>query len=132
MISSVESAEGILELYFAWTCDGIEAHMNKWRETIVVDALCHTPVNLNISDLATRGLAKDEEVDIGSELQEGPNYLKYEREEWSILRKFKNKLPKEEVTKIFQINIVKTLPVTATVFDKIRKFIRGHGKLRNC
>ena len=78
-ISSVESEEGILAPYFVRRCDEIEEHMNKWRENIVVDPLYHTPGGLNISDLATRGLAKDKDVDVGSEWQEGPSYLKYER-----------------------------------------------------
>ena len=79
MISSVESGEGILAPYFTKRCDEIEEHMNKWRDTIVMDPLYQMPGSLNINDLATRGLAKDEKVDIGYMWQEGPVYLKYKR-----------------------------------------------------
>ena len=84
MISSVESGEGILAPYFTRRCDQIEEHMTKWRENIVVDPFYHMLGSFNISDLVTRGLAKDKEVDIRSEWQEGLNYLKYRRDEWPI------------------------------------------------
>ena len=106
-MSSIESEEGILVPYFI-RCDKIEEHMNNWRENIVVDHLCHTPGSLNISDLATGSLAKDEDVDVGSEWQEGPVYLKYKREEWPISREFRNKVSEDEVTKMFKINTVKS------------------------
>ena len=122
----MESEEGILAPYFARRCDEIEEHMNKWRENIVVDPLYHTPGGLNISDLATRGLFKDEDVDVGSEWQEGPSYLKYERDEWPISREFRNKVPDEEVTKMFRVNAVRTiLPGATPVFDKIRDIMEG-------
>ena len=94
-ISSVESEEGVLAPYFARRCDEVEEHMNNWKKICEVDPLYHTPGGLNISDLATRGAAKDEDVDIGSTWQEGPSYLKEEREKWQISRDFRKKSTKQ-------------------------------------
>lgn len=130
-ISSVESEEGILAPYFARRCEEIEEHMKNWSQTCQVDPLYHTPGSLNISDLATRGVAKDTDVDVGSTWQEGPSYLKQERDEWPISREFRNKIPDEEVSKSFSvINAIrdKTVP-NETFTDKINEVMDRHGKL---
>ena len=77
--------------------------MTNRSKTCQIDPLFHTPGSQNINDLATRGAAKDIEVDIGSTWQEGPSYLKQERADWPISREFRNKVPEEEVNKSFPV-----------------------------
>ena len=131
-ISSVESEEGVLAPYFARRCDEVEEHMNNWKKICEVDPLYHTPGGLNISDLATRGAAKDEDVDIGSTWQEGPSYLKEEREKWQISRDFRKKVPVEEVNKA--VNVVNHLDAKRnpkkTFIDKIREVMERHENLK--
>ena len=130
-ISSVESEEGILAPYFARRCEEIEEHMKNWSQTCQVDPLFHTPGSLNISDLATRGAAKDTDVDIGSVWQEGPSYLKEERIDWPISREFRNKVPEEEVDKSFSVmNAIRGNAFPSETFiDKINEVMDRHGKL---
>ena len=57
-------------------------------ESVLVDPVYHTPGELTIADLATRGKADVKDVAYGSMWQTGPSYLKASRETWPVSREF--------------------------------------------
>ena len=64
-----------------------------------VEPLQHVPGEKNISaDMCTRGRAAVDDIGPGSTWQEGPGFLKLERDQWPLSRDFENgNLPKEEL-----------------------------------
>ena len=64
----------------------INEHFHDWSRNCQVDPIYHTPGQYNPADLSTRGLAKADQVIFGSEWQDGPDYLRCERETWPISR----------------------------------------------
>ena len=70
----------------------------------LLDKLYHTPGEINISDLATRGTARMEDIGPESEWQQGPDYLLKPRSTWPLSRSFVREIPAEEKrSKVFKL-----------------------------
>ena len=72
----------------------VNEQFQHWSKDCIVDPIYHTPGEENPADLSTRGLAKPDEVNFGSQWQDGPDYLKEERDTWPISRDFIRQVPR--------------------------------------
>ena len=110
-IQSVEAESKILKDFFNNRCEEFDEHVRQWiRDGIDVEPLYYTPSEDNISDLATRGEVSIEQIDENSEWQNGPRYLKYDRDDtWPIDRvSGQDAIPEDEkVVRIFAAVISK-------------------------
>ena len=99
-ISAAECTTSTLAPFF---CNRIgevlDDHMLKWRESeksIQVEDLQYVPGKENPADLSTRGEAGYDDVTLGSTWQEGPSWLKLDREHWKMNRDFVMTVPEDE------------------------------------
>ena len=63
---------------------------------VMVDEIQHIPGNINIADKPTRGNVEWDELGAGSDWQEGPKFLKENRNSWPISRDFIQQIPEGE------------------------------------
>ena len=108
-IQSVEAEAKVLKDFFNNRCEEFEEHRRQCtRDEIDVEPLHYTASEDNISDLATRGEVSKKQIDEKSEWQNGPNYLKYDRDaSWPISRvSGHDAIPEEEkIVRIFTFRV---------------------------
>ena len=62
----------------------------------------------NPADIATRGEAKEQDINESSVWQCGPDWLYLEREEWKLSREFLRRVPEEELRgEVLNLNVEK-------------------------
>ena len=99
-IAATEKSGGILGPYFANRVSEYYRLRDEIEDLVgQVEPLQYIPGELNISaDMCTRGKAGIGDILPGSSWQEGPSFLKLEREDWPLNRDFRSSsLPKEEL-----------------------------------
>ena len=111
-IAATEKSGGLLGPYFANRVN--EYHQLKSQvEALVgeVEPLQYIPGELNVSaDMCTRGKADVKDMFSGGVWQEGPAFLKEERQMWPLSRHFKeNSLPKEELRSRHEVLTYRTI-----------------------
>ena len=87
-----------------------------------VDKLWHTPGELNIADWPTRGNVDWSNLDINSEWQNGPAYLRSDRATWPVNRDFIPAIPADEQRKKFAqmmdtITLLQSTPITDRLWE---------------
>ena len=101
-IAAMESEHGHLTAYLANRRGEYLETMEAWATEypdLQVDPLQHTPGPENISDIGTRSTVTSDMVAGGSDWQDGPVYLKEDRDTWPVSREFTRKIPASEVKK---------------------------------
>ena len=97
-ISAVDKSTSALKPFFHNRVSEILDNMTAMRKYCPVDEIHHVSGDLNPADLATRGLAKADELGPGSFWQQGPSFLSLRRELWPVSREFiSDQLPQEEI-----------------------------------
>ena len=99
-IAATEKSGGLLGPYFANRVNEYYQIRSEIEELVdIMEPLQYVPGELNSSaDICTRGRARVEDLGPGSSWQEGPAFLKLEREQWPLSRDFRDvSLPKEEL-----------------------------------
>ena len=97
---------------------------------VMVDPVFHTPGARNIADLGTRGKAKIEDIQSGSEWQSGPAYLRRPRHEWPVSREFTRFVPKEERRSKFYDQLNAILKQQTTRFARVMAYSDSLDKVR--
>ena len=78
---------------------------------ILVDPLMHTVREINIADLATRGLADKKSINEQSAWQNSPSYLTDTRDTWPVTREFLGSIPPEEkLLRVYAIGTSRKTP----------------------
>ena len=97
-ISAVEKSTSALKPFFHNRVGEILDNIAAMKKYCTVEDIHHVSGDLNPADLATRGLARVDELGPGSFWQQGPHFLSLRRELWPVSREFVNEqLPPEEV-----------------------------------
>ena len=99
-IAATEKSGGLLGPYFANRVNEYYQIRSEIEELVnVIEPLQHVPGNLNGSaDICTRGRGKVEDLGPSSTWEQGPSFLRMERDQWPLSREFRNtSLPKEEL-----------------------------------
>ena len=116
-----------------WMCgkvDEVHRHMELWRSMgIKVEELFYIPGELNPADILTRGDVKPEQLQLGSEWQTGPDFLRKDRAEWPITRDFPGgDIPRAELlVKCFAVMGVES---SWDGFDKVEEMAKKSTKLK--
>ena len=97
-IAALDKLGGVLKPYFANRVGEAHTIMQRIRQISDLEPVQHIQGADNIADLPTRGAATVKDVLPGSVWQDGPSFLKLEREQWPLSREFKSELPAKEVT----------------------------------
>ena len=80
-IQSVEAEAKTLKDFFNNRCEEWDEHRRQWAtQGLEVEPIYHTSSTDNIADLATKGKVSKEQLDENSDWQNGPSYLKYDRD----------------------------------------------------
>ena len=90
----------------------------EWKEKFPetdFELLQHIAGPLNPANLPTRSSCSASEVKRNTPWQNGPEFLKLPREEWPVMRDFKNKIPEEEVVQTIKapkikLNLLRLVP----------------------
>ena len=90
----------------------------------------HIPGHRNIADLGTRGLAKPEDVDVGTEWQDAPSFCSLPVEMWPITKEEFEEVPEEELLPKHRSNAihVNAFPV----FENLRSIFDNGNYFENC
>ena len=89
IIGAMDAEDRVLDLWFGNRTDEVHEAMREWKDKgVLVHDLHHWPTSSNIADLATRGVAKPEDISPDSTYQRGPEILQYPRAMWPISRDF--------------------------------------------
>ena len=97
-ISAVEKSTSALKPFFHNRVSEILENMAEMKKYCPVEDIQHVAGDLNPADLATRGVAKAEDLGPGSYWQLGPKFLSLRRELWPVSREFViEQLPPEEI-----------------------------------
>merc|ERR1711888_376343 len=92
-IAALDKLGGVLKPYFANRVGEAHTIMQRIRQISDLEPVQHIQGADNIADLPTRGAATVKDVLPGSVWQDGPSFLKLEREQWPLSREFKSELP---------------------------------------
>ena len=79
--------------YFTSRVSEAASNLSELAERTVVYPIMHIPGNLNPADIATRALAKPENVQQGSVWQNRPEFLFLPRTDWPLSRDFLYSVP---------------------------------------
>ena len=108
-IQSVEAEAKTLKDFFNNRCEEWDEHRRQWAlQGLDVEKIHHTASADNIADLATRGKVTKEQIDENSAWQNGPDYLKYDRDDsWPINREMltgQDSIPEDEkLVRVFSL-----------------------------
>ena len=89
LMAAMKSTRGRLSPYLANRRAQIEEFITDWAEkypSTKVNLPKHIPGHRNVADIGTRGLAVAKDVDMGSEWQDGPNFLSLSCESWPVTK----------------------------------------------
>ena len=97
-ISAVETTSRALKPFFHNRVSEVLENMRDMRKYCPVEDIHHVAGHLNPADVATRGLAKVDDIGPGSFWQKGPSFLCSRRDIWPVTRDFVRKeLPADEI-----------------------------------
>ena len=135
-IQSVEAEAKTLKDFFNNRCEEWDEHRRQWAtQGLEIEPIYHTASTDNIADLATKGKVSKEQLDENSDWQNGPSYLKYDRDgSWPINREMlsgQDSIPEDE--KLVRVFSLSTKSVDITWKDRLvslDKFGSEYSELR--